>query len=93
MSPRILDLGDDVIARFQPGPTSPPPTGPGTGTGSRPGPQVTTLLDPGDRDNAARLGRLDFLISEMQYVASRDGCPPALANLIAQASRITGAGA
>lgn len=42
MSPRILDLGD-VIAHFQPGPTSPPPTGPGTGSGSRPGPQVTDL--------------------------------------------------
>ncbi|MFE9192025.1 hypothetical protein ACFYL6_20710 [Micromonospora sp. NPDC007208] len=40
MSPRVADLGD-VIAYFQPGPTSPPPTGPGTGSGSRPGPQVT----------------------------------------------------
>ncbi|MCX5119245.1 hypothetical protein OG992_18830 [Micromonospora sp. NBC_00362] len=40
MSPRILDLGG-VIAHFQPGPTSPPPTGPGTGDGGRPAPQVT----------------------------------------------------
>lgn len=87
MSPRILDLGD-VIAHFQPGPTSPPPTGPGTGDGSRPGPQVTSLLDAGDRDRAARLGRLDFLTSEMEYVARVDGCPPALADLIAQARAV-----
>ncbi|RAO26511.1 hypothetical protein PSN13_06539 [Micromonospora saelicesensis] len=92
MSPRILDLGD-VIAHFQPGPTSPPPTGPGTGSGSRPGPRVTSLLDDTDRTNADKLGRLDYLISEMQYVARVDGCPPALANLIAEAGRITGAGA
>ncbi|MFI6238376.1 hypothetical protein ACIBEF_00690 [Micromonospora sp. NPDC050795] len=31
------------FAPFQPGPTSPPPTGPGTGNGERPGPQVTDL--------------------------------------------------
>ncbi|MEU1240078.1 hypothetical protein ABZ388_06935 [Micromonospora parva] len=42
MTPRIADLGD-VIAYFQPGPTTPPPTGPGTGNGGRPGPQVVDL--------------------------------------------------
>ncbi|GLZ62839.1 hypothetical protein [Micromonospora sp. NBRC 107095] len=46
MSPRIADLGDlpaltADFAPFQPGPTLPPPTGPGTGDGSRPGPQIT----------------------------------------------------
>lgn len=40
MSRRVADLGD-VIAFFQPGPSSPPPTGPGTGSGGRPAPQVT----------------------------------------------------
>lgn len=50
MSPRIADLGDMPaltagFAPFQPGPTSPPPTGPGTGDGSRPGGPCVT--DPG----------------------------------------------
>jgi len=48
MSPRIADLGDlpaltAGFTPFQPGPTSPPPTGPGTGDGGRPAPQVADL--------------------------------------------------
>ncbi|MFG3639119.1 hypothetical protein ACGF3C_02445 [Micromonospora sp. NPDC047762] len=40
MSPRIADLG---YQSFAPGPTLPPPTGPGTGDGGRPAPQVVDL--------------------------------------------------
>ncbi|MEU7972196.1 hypothetical protein AB0B48_09145 [Micromonospora sp. NPDC049089] len=43
-----MDLGDMPaltagFAHFQPGPTGTPPTGPGTGDGGRPGPQVVDL--------------------------------------------------